>query len=110
MQGGRRLIETEFPIKTVSEESVREKNSHSGAEISTLHIYWARRPMSASRTTTFAALLPDDAQRRTEWLELVEQLAKREVVAHKSAEHRQLLQTADAPCGAWERDPPALPR
>jgi len=53
----RRLIEATFPVREVSEESVREKNIRHG-HISTLHIWWARRPLAASRATVYAALAP----------------------------------------------------
>lgn len=53
----KRLIEVDFPLKEVSEESVREKSIRHG-HISTLHIWWARRPLAASRATIFAALTP----------------------------------------------------
>ena len=53
----RRLIEVSFPIREVSKESVREKNIRHG-HISTLHIWWARRPLAASRATAYAALVP----------------------------------------------------
>ncbi|MGQ9714875.1 MAG: DUF1156 domain-containing protein, partial [Anaerolineae bacterium] len=69
-----RLIEKAFPLRQVSEESVREKNIRHG-HISTLHIWWARRPLAASRTTAFAALVPDDPARREALLRLVKQLA-----------------------------------
>ena len=69
-----RLIERDFPIRTVSEESVRDRNIRHG-HISTLHIWWARKPLAASRTTAFAALVPDDPARREELLQLVKQLA-----------------------------------
>jgi adenine-specific DNA methylase len=52
----KRFIEESFPVKEVSEESTREKNIRHG-HISTLHIWWARRPLSASRTTAFSALI-----------------------------------------------------
>ncbi len=64
-----RLIEADFPIRRVSEESVREKNIRHG-HISTLHIWWARRPLATSRATALAALLPDDPARREERLRL----------------------------------------
>ncbi|MEM4317791.1 MAG: DUF1156 domain-containing protein [Candidatus Aenigmatarchaeota archaeon] len=51
------FIEESFPVKEVSEESVREKNIRHG-NISTLHIWWARRPLASSRTTAYAALIP----------------------------------------------------
>ena len=50
-----RLIEVDFPLREVSEHSVREKNIRHG-HISTLHIWWARRPLAASRATALAAL------------------------------------------------------
>ncbi|KUK26947.1 MAG: Uncharacterized protein XD60_0836 [Acetothermia bacterium 64_32] len=58
MKAKRRLIEVMFPIQEVSAESRREKNIRHG-HISTLHIWWARRPLAASRATALAALLPD---------------------------------------------------
>jgi adenine-specific DNA methylase len=58
----RNLIEIDFPLKEVSEESVKEKNIRHG-HISTLHIWWARRPLAASRATIFAALTPAPASR-----------------------------------------------
>lgn len=53
----KRLIEVTFPVKEVSEESAREKNIRHG-HISTLHIWWARRPLASSRATNYAALVP----------------------------------------------------
>ncbi len=51
-----RLIATVFPLQRISEELVREKNIRHG-HISTLHIWWARRPLAAYRTTALATLL-----------------------------------------------------
>ena len=53
----KRFIEETFPVKEVSAESAREKNIRHG-HISTLHIWWARRPLAASRATAYAALTP----------------------------------------------------
>ena len=53
----RRFIEESFPVKEVSIESAREKNIRHG-HISTLHIWWARRPLASSRATNYAALIP----------------------------------------------------
>ncbi len=53
----RRLIEDSFPVKEVSVASAKEKNIRHG-HISTLHIWWARRPLAASRATAYAALVP----------------------------------------------------
>jgi len=53
----KRFIEESFPVKEVSEESAKEKNIRHG-HISTLHIWWARRPLASSRATAYAALIP----------------------------------------------------
>ncbi|HQE22178.1 MAG TPA: DUF1156 domain-containing protein [Thermosynergistes sp.] len=52
------FIERDFPVKEVSEESAREKNIRHG-HISTLHIWWARRPLASSRASVYAALTPE---------------------------------------------------
>lgn len=54
----KRLIEVALPIKEISAESVRDKSLRHG-HISTLHLWWARRPLSASRAIVFASLVPD---------------------------------------------------
>jgi putative DNA methylase len=53
----RRFIEESFPVKEVGAASSKEKNIRQG-HISTLHIWWARRPLAASRATAYAALTP----------------------------------------------------
>lgn len=53
----KRYIEESFPVKQISAESSREKNIRHG-HISTLHIWWARRPLASSRTTIYASLIP----------------------------------------------------
>lgn len=60
----RRFIEVDFPIGPVSEASVREKNIRHG-HISTLHIWWARRPLAASRASIYAALIPEPSDEET---------------------------------------------
>lgn len=57
MNNDRRLIEETFPVKEVSSEAAREKNIRHG-HISTLHIWWARKPLASSRATNYAALVP----------------------------------------------------
>src|SRR2546426_7202872 len=54
---GRRFIEETFPVSEISDESAKEKSVRQG-HISTLHIWWARRPLASSRATNFAALVP----------------------------------------------------
>ncbi len=54
MENNRRFIEETFPVKEVGAESSREKHIRHG-HISTLHIWWARRPLASSRATNYAA-------------------------------------------------------
>ena len=56
----RRLIEVDLPIKQISEHAQREKSVRHG-HISTLHVWWARRPLAACRAVICAALWPDPA-------------------------------------------------
>jgi len=53
----KRFIEVSFPVKEVSEISAKEKNIRHG-HISTLHIWWTRKPLASSRATSYAALIP----------------------------------------------------
>jgi len=53
-----RFIEESFPVKEVSDISVEEEEDAQHGHISTLHIWWARRPLAASRATAYAALVP----------------------------------------------------
>lgn len=56
----KRLIEVDLPIKQISEHARREKSIRHG-HISTLHIWWARRPLAACRAVLCASLWPDPA-------------------------------------------------
>lgn len=56
----KRLIEVDLPIKRISAHARREKSIQHG-HISTLHIWWARRPLAACRAVICAALWPDPA-------------------------------------------------
>jgi adenine-specific DNA methylase len=57
----KRLIEVDLPIKRISAHARREKSIRHG-HISTLHIWWARRPLAACRLcllgTRFRNILP----------------------------------------------------
>ncbi|ABS28166.1 DUF1156 domain-containing protein [Anaeromyxobacter sp. Fw109-5] len=56
----RRLIEVDLPIRVISQHARHEKSIRHG-HLSTLHIWWARRPLAACRAVALAALLPDPA-------------------------------------------------
>lgn len=60
----RRLIEDWLPIAALGEESVRERRSMTALPPTYyLHVWWARRPLVASRAAILASLLPADADR-----------------------------------------------
>ena len=60
-----RLIEEWLPIAELGEESMRERRSMTALPPSYLHVWWARRPLVASRAAVPASLLPADADRQT---------------------------------------------
>jgi len=56
--GCRRLAEVDFPIAVVSRHAVHERAVRHGHP-STVHIWWARRPLASCRAMLLALLLPD---------------------------------------------------
>lgn len=79
----KRLIEYDLPLADISEHSAREKNIRHGHP-STLHIWWARRPLASSRATAFAALIDDPGEdnpaQRDYLLDLVKRITPWEAV------------------------------
>src|SRR5437588_1523305 len=57
--GDLRLIEDYLPIEAISKEASREKSVRKG-HISTLHVWWARRPLVACRAAVYGTLVPAD--------------------------------------------------
>jgi adenine-specific DNA methylase len=58
------LVEEWLPIAALGEESVRERRSMTALPPTYyLHVWWARRPLVASRAAVLASLLPADADR-----------------------------------------------
>src|SRR3989442_3974135 len=57
MPDDRRLIEDYLPIEKISAEASREKSVRKG-HISTLHLWWARRPLVACRAAVYGELVP----------------------------------------------------
>lgn len=58
----RKLIEVSLPLETINKESAREKSIRHGHP-STLHLWWARRPLAAARAVLFAQLVDDPSSR-----------------------------------------------
>jgi putative DNA methylase len=58
----RKLIEVALPLEAINRESAREKSIRHGHP-STLHLWWARRPLAACRAVLFSQLVDDPSAR-----------------------------------------------
>ena len=58
----RKLIEVSLPLEVINREAAREKSIRHGHP-STLHLWWARRPLAAARAVLFAQLVDDPSSR-----------------------------------------------
>ena len=80
----RKLIEVDLPLDAINRESAREKSIRHGHP-STLHLWWARRPLAACRAVIFASLVDDPSSCPDEFGTEAEQRAERERL-HKMIE------------------------
>jgi putative DNA methylase len=104
----KRLIEVDLPIARISAHARREKSIRHG-HISTLHIWWARRPLAACRAVICAALWPDPADElcppafRAAAVEAIRAFAKRVFPDKVNQEGHDLQQTVSQESwGRWE--------
>ena len=72
----KKLIETSLPLEAINAASAREKSIRHGHP-STLHLYWARRPLATVRAVLFAQLVDDPASRPDEFPTVESQDAER---------------------------------
>ncbi|MEU7401809.1 DUF1156 domain-containing protein [Streptomyces sp. NPDC044948] len=73
----RKLIEVSLPLEDINAESAREKSIRHGHP-STLHLWWARRPLAAARAVLFAQLVDDPSSHPEQFPTEEEQKAERE--------------------------------
>jgi putative DNA methylase len=73
----RKLIEVSIPLEKINKESAREKSIRHGHP-STLHLWWARRPLAAARAVLFAQLVDDPSSRPDRFPTEESQRAERE--------------------------------
>jgi len=96
----KKLIEVALPLEAINTASAREKSIRHGHP-STLHLWWARRPLAAARAVIFAQMVDDpsaqpeayptaEAQeaRRQELFALIEQLVQWENTTNESVLER----------------------
>ena len=72
-----KLIEVALPLEDINRESAREKSIRQGHP-STLHLWWARRPLAACRAVLFAQLVDDPSAHPEQFPTEDEQKAERE--------------------------------
>ena len=65
----KKLIEVDLPLDIINAESAREKSIRHGHP-STLHLWWARRPLAACRAVLFASLVDDPSAYLTDTEEI----------------------------------------
>lgn len=62
----KKLIEVALPLEAINREASREKSLRHGHP-STLHLWWARRPLAVARAVLFAQLVDDPSVRPEEF-------------------------------------------
>lgn len=99
----KKLIEVALPLGTLNREAVREKNVRMGHP-STLHLWWARRPLSIARIVLFASLVDDPSAHPDRFPTLESQAEERhrlfgiveELVRWENSNNQQVLAAARA--------------
>jgi adenine-specific DNA methylase len=76
--GSRSLIESALPLEALSAEARREKAIRHG-HISTLHVWWARKPLVVARAAVFASLVDVDATEQNRFHDFIAKLCQWEV-------------------------------
>lgn len=99
----KKLIEVAIPLEAINAASAREKSIRHGHP-STLHLWWARRPLAACRAVLFAQLVDDPSER------VEELLADPELRARAEAELPQRLEAWEKSKAAAQGSAAAAPR
>ncbi len=101
--GKKKLIEVALPLKAINAAAVREKSIRHGHP-STLHLWWARRPLAACRAVLFAQLVDDPSARPDKFPTREKQEAERkrlfgiveELVVWENSTNEEVLERARA--------------
>lgn len=81
----KKLIEVALPLDAINAQSAREKSIRHGHP-STLHLWWARRPLATARAVLFAQLVDDPSERSDEFRDEANERGQADVDAY--VEHR----------------------
>ncbi|MFX0199378.1 MAG: DUF1156 domain-containing protein [Candidatus Hodarchaeota archaeon] len=103
----KRVIEWNLPLAEISKASTHEKSVRHGHP-STLHLWWARRPLASSRTTTFAALidLPSNSKEKKELLNIIKEIAPWHTVKFNLSPF--ILKSQHLISNQWQNKPPKI--
>ena len=99
----KKLIEVALPLDAINEASAREKSIRHGHP-STLHLWWARRPLAAARAVIWASLVDDPSSHPEDFPTEEEQAKERERLFHileelvvwENTNDRRVLENAHA--------------
>ncbi len=99
----KKLIEVALPLEAINRESAREKSIRHGHP-STLHLWWARRPLAAARAVIWASLVDDPSAHPDQFPTEESQAAERqrlfkileELVVWENANNEEVLNAAKA--------------
>lgn len=99
----KKLIEVALPLEKINAESAREKSIRHGHP-STLHLWWARRPLAAARAVIWASLVDDPSSHPEKFPTEEEQNAERQrlfkiledLVVWENSNDEQVLEAAKA--------------
>lgn len=112
----KKLIEVALPLDAINAESAREKSIRHGHP-STLHLWWARRPLAACRAVLFAQLVDDPSSLPEQFPTEEEQDAERErlfaiiedLVKWENITNEEVLEAARAEIRrCFDGDPPPV--
>src|SRR5215211_6407945 len=73
----KKLIEVALPLESINTASAREKSIRHGHP-STLHLWWARRPLAACRAVLFASMVDDPSSHPNRFPTEEQQAAERD--------------------------------
>ncbi len=112
----KKLIEVALPLEEINEASAREKSIRHGHP-STLHLWWARRPLAAARAVIWSSLVDDPSAHPEEFPTEAAQNAERErlfdilrdLVIWENSNNKKVLDAAKAEImKSTDGNPPAL--
>ena len=112
----RKLIEVSLPLEDINRESAREKSIRHGHP-STLHLWWARRPLASARAVLFAQLVDDPSSHPDRFPTEEDQRRERErlhdmirrLVVWENIDDERLLAEAHAEIlASTDGNPPAI--